>query len=574
MESFNDADIDVATMMAEVKDIGIKAKLTTSERIGVYALAQNEGTMNHLLSEFSKEDIAKVIKSVEASKDEVYVADNIKAYFELGWPMFQKIAKASGVASDIVKEKNYITAFITDKNDLNQTNFMEGLIQQTAGGKKVPGQEHTKERKKGARRNIELDIFTIHARAARSIERFKVMAPMAKSVGSLLKKKKFKQAINNATYGWGAEVFDRWLQDSIRGSKAYDTSVISKSLRWLRTAGIHYVLGFKILTAAKQGLSLFPAAGVDPGMIPLLIGNMTNSAMPSNFKNTEALVESKSDLVRTRDWNRDLRTAWDSKTVRKFYAGKKLSPLSMRMATAVDHYTVVNVWMSAYQLSQKHNMNEADSVMFADGVIEKTQPMCKAVDLPNFFRGNELEVNLTTFQNMVNQNGQILWYDIFGEWKAKNISTAMMSYRLLMSQIAPALLLGMISRGRPPEDWKEAAKDMFMYLVSPFTFFGPWIYNVVVGDYGPSRMIAETALMETGKLGAAVRKGDPGKIVKHGARSIGAWSGGKIPLQAINTAEGAWRLATDETEDFRELVWSQYALKSKKRSKKTGGFTY
>ena len=225
---------------------------------------------------------------------------------------------------------------------------------------------------------------------------------------------------------------------------------------------------------------------------------------------------------------------------------------------------------------KKQNMNEEESIQFGDGVIEKTQPMGKAVDLPNFFRGNELERNLTIFQNQVNQNGNMLWYDIFGEKKAKKIGVPMMSYRLLVGQIAPALLLGMISRGRPPEDIEEAAKDMFFYLVSPFTFFGPWIYNIVTGDYGPRRMIAETALVETAKLGSAVRQGDPEKIIKHGARAVGAWSGGKIPLQAINTAEGAWRLANDETEDFRELIWSQYAIKPKGKSKKkkTGGFAY
>jgi len=572
IESFNEADIDVSTMMTEVKDIGIKTKLTTAERIGVFALAQNENTMNHLLSEFDKDEVAKIAKSVKESKDEMYVADSIKAYFEHGWPMFQQIAKASGVASGLVKEKNYITAFVTDKNDLNQTDFLEGLTQPFAEGKKVPGQELTIKRKRGARRNIELNIFTIHARAARSIERFKVMAPLAKKVGGIMNNRKFKQAMNNATYGHGVGAVNMWLRDSIRGSAAYDTSVISKSLRCLRTMGIYYVLGYKILTAGKQGISLLTAASIHPGMVPLLVANMTNNAMPGRFSEMINFVESKSDLVKTRDWNRDLRTAWDTKAVKKLYAGKKLSPISMRMASAVDHFTVVTVWKSAYQLAQMQNMNEEESVQFADGVIERTQPMGKAVDLPNFFRGNELERNLTIFQNQVNQNGNMLWYDIFGEWKAKKISTPMMSYRLLASQILPALLLGMISRGRPPEDIKEVAKDMFMYLVSPFTFLGPWIYNIAVGEYGPRRMIAETALVETAKLGAAVRSGDPEKIIKRGARAVGAWSGGKIPLQAITTAEGAWRLANGETKDFRELVWSQYALKSKK--KKTGGFTY
>ncbi|KKL48144.1 hypothetical protein LCGC14_2328420, partial [marine sediment metagenome] len=66
-------------------------------------------------------------------------------------------------------------------------------------------------------------------------------------------------------------------------------------------------------------------------------------------------------------------------------------------------------------------------------------------------------------------------------------------------------------------------------------------------------------------------------IIKYGLRTTGAVSGGRLPLQAISTAEGAWNLATGETDDFRELVWSKYALKkpkSKKKDKYSGRFKY
>ena len=384
-----------------------------------------------------------------------------------------------------------------------------------------------------------------------------------------------------------ARVFDKWLQDSIRGGAVYDPSLIAGALRWLRMSSKDYVLGFKLLTAGKQGISLLPAMGVDPGMVPLVLGNLTIAVVPSVYKKMETEVMSKSDMVRTRDWDRDFRTVYNLKTLRKKYAGKKLSPASMRMATYIDRHTVVVVWKSAYELAQKHNMNEQESMQFADGVIENTQPMGKSVDLPNYFRGSEFTKNLTLFQNMVNQNGNILWYDILGETKARKISIPMMSYRLLMSQILPALVLGMVSRGRLPEDFGEIAKDMFFYLVTPFTFFGRTAYNISVGDWGPSRMIVETPFIEAGRLAGAIKKDKPKgyarwsskkkaewdrnyykNIIKYGLRTTGAVSGGRLPLQAITTTEGAINLMTDETDDFRELVWSKYALKSKKKKKK------
>ncbi len=560
--TMNDLGIDAPAMMLEVKDIGIKDKLSTAERIGIWALAQNEKTKKHLLSEFSEGEIKKVTDSVEASENEMLVAAEIQTYFEQGWAQFQAVAEANGIKG-VVKEENYITAFVTDKNDLSTPDFTEGLMQQFTEGTVVPGKQHTIERKKGAMRNLELNIFVIHARAARALERFKIMAPVANEVGSMLGNKNFKQAINDATYGHGSRVFDRWLQDSVRGQAAYDSSAFAKSLRWLRMSSVHYVLGFKILTAAKQGISFLPAMAVHPSMIPAVFANLERASVGLKYKQMRNNALEKSELVRTRDWNRDLRQVYNQKSIKKMYAGKKLSPISMRMATNVDQFTVTVVWTSAYQVAQRHNMNEEDSIKFADGVIENTQPMGKAVDLPNFFRGSELQKNLSTFQNQVNQNGNILWYDILGETKARKIGIPMMSYRLLMGQIAPAMLLGMVSRGRPPESVGDVVKDLLFYFMTPFSFVGRWAYNVATGEYGPTSWIAETPFIETKRLGSAIRRGETKNIIKYGARTIGAWSGGKIPLQAIQTAEGAWNIVTEEDPDFRELVWSKYALRRK-----------
>lgn len=569
--TLNDLNIDAPAMMVEVIDIGIKDKLSTAERIGVWALAQNNHTMNHLRSEFSEEEIGKIVKSVEATEKEMLVAVEVQTYFEQGWPTFQAIAEANGITR-LTKAENYVTAFVTDKNDLGTPNYLEGLMEQFTEGKFVPGQQHTIERKRGAMRNLELNIFVIHARAARALERFKVMAPVASEVGSILSNKEFKQAINDVTYGHGARVFDRWLQDAVRGQAAYDSSALARSLRWLRMAGIHFVLGFKILTAAKQGISFLPAASVHPSMLPLLLANLERASIGLDYSQMEKNAMAKSDLLRTRDWNRDLRQVYNQKAIRKMYEGKKLSPMSMRMATFIDRHTCAIVWTSAYQLAQRQDMSEEESVRFADGVIEDTQPMGKAVDLPSYFRGHELEKNLTVFQNQINQNGNIFWYEILGETKARKISLPMAGYRLLMSQIVPAMLLGMVTRGRPPESIGEIAKDLLFYIMCPFVFVGRWAYNVATGDWGPTRMIAEAPFVETGRLVSAIRKGfkkglQPGElktIARYSARTVGAWTGGKIPLQAISTAEGAWDLATEQDDDFRRLVWSKYALQKKK----------
>ncbi len=573
-DSFNDQGIDAANMITEVKDIGIEDNLTSAERIGIYALSKNEKTMNHLTSEFTEGEITTIVASVKANKDEMAVAAEIGGYFEYGWDEFEAIGKAVGVKG-LVKEESYITAFISDRDAIEAPDFLNGLTEMLGEGKaKVPGRELTIERKPGAKRNLELDIFAIHARAARSIERFKAMAPVAAKVGSILNHRGFKQSVNNATYGHGAKLFNRWLGDAVRGSGAYDTSRLAPMLRWLRKSSMNYVLGYKLLTAGKQGLSAITGMSVDPKMVPLVMANMMKAGVPNKF--TEMYAESigKSDMLKTRDWERDLRAVYNRKTIQKMYAGKKFSPAAMRMAAYIDKRTSTAVWYSAYQLSKSEGMSEEESVQFADGVLQDTQPMADAADLPAYFRGNEMEKTLTIFQNQVNQNGNFLWYNILGETKAEKINYKTAAYRLMMSQIVPAYVLGAISRGRPSTDPVEIGKDIFSYMVSPFVFVGKFVYNIATGDWGPAGNIASTPFTETGRLVRSIKDKDARDTAKYAARTIGAWSGGKIPLQAVTSAEGAFDLVTGESDDWRTLVWSKYALKKKRKTADDIGVKY
>ncbi len=566
VDAMNEMGIDAAAMITEVKDIGIDDQLSTAERIGVYALSKNEKTMNHLTSEFTEEEIAKIVLSVEANENELKVAAEIGGYFEHGWGEFEAIGNAVGLKG-LVKEDNYITAFISDRNAVESTDFLDGLTEMMGEPSHVPGEERAIKRQPGAKRNLELDIFAIHARAARSIERFKAMAPVAAKVGSIMNHRGFKNSLNNATYGHGSKLFNTWLADAVRGGAAYDTSRLAPMLRWFRKSSMNYVLGYKLLTAGKQGLSAITGMSVDPKMVPLVWGNMMKVSSPKKFRAMYTEAIGKSNMLRTRDWERDLRTTYNKKTVQKMYAGKKLSPASMRMAAYIDKRTSLAVWYSAYQLSKSEEMSEIESVQFADGVLQDTQPMADAADLPAYFRGNEMEKTLTVFQNQVNQNGNFLWYDVLGEAKSKKINLKTAAYRLMMSQIVPAYILGSITRGRPSDDPAEILKDQASYLLSPFVFVGKLIYNVTTGEWGPAGNIASTPFTETGRLIRSVKKGEGKNTAKYAARTIGAWSGGKVPLQAVTSAEGAWDLATGESDDWRTLVWSKYALKGNSSKK-------
>ncbi|KKL78290.1 hypothetical protein LCGC14_2026350, partial [marine sediment metagenome] len=193
-----------------------------------------------------------------------------------------------------------------------------------------------------------------------------------------------------------------------------------------------------------------------------------------------------------------------------------------------------------------------------------------AVDLPAYFRGGELEKSLTAFQNMVNQGGNFLWYDILGEAKARKIGLPMVGYRLLMSQIIPAMLLGIVSRGRLQDDPKEIMEDLAYFMVSPYVVLGRMAYTIATGQWGSGGNIASTPFKEAGYAAAAVRRGDTGEAIKYGARTVGAFTKGKPPLQLVQTVEGIVDLANGETDDLRRLIWSESALKNEEEEEKGG----
>jgi hypothetical protein len=78
----------------------------------------------------------------------------------------------------------------------------------------------------------------------------------------------------------------------------------------------------------------------------------------------------------------------------------------------------------------------------------------------------------------------------------------------------------------------------------------------------------DVPINEAKKLVAAVKKGDVEKSVWQGAKTVSAFTG-LVPQQAYTTAEGVQNLASGDTTDLRELLWTQSQLNTKKKSEKT-----
>ncbi len=183
---------------------------------------------------------------------------------------------------------------------------------------------------------------------------------------------------------------------------------------------------------------------------------------------------------------------------------------------------------------------------------------------------------LLDFQQMPNQQWNTLVHDIIGARKAGKISRKMAAYRFFVAFVMPAMALGLVARGRPWKDEDELQEDLFHYLISVVPLAGPAVSRAVKG-WGSGSFLDGTAWDELQKLAREVRgrkdrrtgrrKRDLGQIAKRAATTTGAFTG-KLPHQAVITAEGAHALATGETDDPRRLVWTEYALKDKSKKRR------
>jgi hypothetical protein len=556
---------------------GKEILLSDSEMVGIYYLAQNPKARINIEAMFKKDGIdpkaaiETINDYVEKNDDLMYVYRDARAYFDQMGPRFFDVVEQLDIKG-VVPEQNYITMLLNKGDEEGTADILAEMTQQF--GLPLPGKKHTKERT-GAVRTMNMDIFSIVAQASRSLERFINVAPVISKVNKLIEKPSFKENLNATTKGQGVKIFKKWLADSARGRSDVNMDSINRTATWLRRNAVLYTLGAKIFTVVpKQAISLHNAVAKRPAMLPVVLKTLNVMADPRVSKQLEERAVNKSKLVKNRDWERDLRKVWTTKDIKKFFKGKKLSPLSMRSITWMDRKTVTVVWNSAYDLALADGLEENQARKYADDMVETTQPMADTTDLPDFFRGGPVAKALTTFMNQRNQNWQFLRHDILGEYRAGKVGKGMAMYRFLFSQILPSMMLGMITRGRLPKDAKEMALDLGSYIVTPQIFLGRFLWNMATGDWRSDTSAAVSMLPlkgfeEVSRAADALQRGDIRTAAERGVGAVGAFTG-KIPQQVITTTGGVIDLAIGETDDYKRLIYSEYMIKKYGEKKKEG----
>lgn len=560
IDFLNFMKLDIPATLNKKDDKGY----TSEQRIGVFLASKNKKSRNHLVkgNGIVETDIDNIVASL--TPNELAIAS---------WMLEQYKGQYDGLAAahltatgkKLGKEENYSPILIDKKHIDEEVNFVSSLLD-TLTDSTIPQPEHgMTEERTGGKQPMSLNAFSAYMYNIARTERYKELAPVAKNVGELLNNSDYKKSVNSVTHGMGSDILQKWLKDTVRGRAQIDHGWTAKIIDTLRRRGAVAALGFNIITALKQPVSLFTAMAHSPSMVTRVLKNMVVNANPTSHSNLHKFVEDRSGVVKSRSIEREINAMLDEMSTEQRLSRKSnISQKALAFLKYMDKNTVMVVWKSYYDLAKDQNMPEKEAAQFADKWVSRTQPMANIEDLPQLFRGGVLERLLTTFQNQINQNYNFWAHDTIGAYKAGKIGAGVLAHRVLFSYMVPAVVIGAVSRGGLPKEPEDIVEDALTYPLASFYLIGQLINSMIRG--WDQNTIVDTLPREITRVAQELAKDDPdtAKVLEHSARVIGYWKG--LPTeQPLRTVKGIRDLSSGESDDIRRLVYSESAIAEKKK---------
>jgi tRNA A37 methylthiotransferase MiaB/chaperonin cofactor prefoldin len=565
--------------------------LTPREIANAWVYLQNKQASTHLLegnfAEFEdKSDvIAAIIDYMDKHPKYKDVVTYIQEVMKTNFPRFQQAMELT-FGKEVKAEDHYFTLYLADVSEAEQVDFLSTLIGQIDQEKLVGEPGLAKERTPGAKQPIKLDLIENYFRYLNRVEQFIHLGPAAKQVADILNDREFNAAFKAVHGQPGMQMLKKWLKDAVVGSSTETADATEKLFLHARRAGMLFTQVAKLPSIARQFLSAFTAMSVDPRVTMHYLRSAMFGVVPKVRKHLIDDTLDKSAYMRHRVMDRDV--AMPSATiphiigVERKVAGVPVpywDDVNMAPQRRVDRDVAVLAWQAFYKAAATSeafrkeydipDTNEATLVEFADRMVRGTQSKGQAVFLSDLFRGSPLAKLMTTFQTEENTKWNYWVHDIAKAWHAGRITNKQAAYRLLMSYIIPAMVMGMIGRGDIPRSWEEIVFDQATYGLGAFFFVGRIITNALMGVKGGGKGgVWELGAKYVTDLLTDLSEGDWKSAVEKAALAVGAVTG-RLPQQVFTTLDGLQDLVTGETDDWRRLIWSDWSLE---KYGKTGVF--
>ena len=595
LENFQDFfeknKIDFIKFLTDKKQYG-DSEFTSAEKVGVYLASLDEDARRHIRREDTLDISDKDIKEVTdaLTKEEKAWADYLTEYqLRQGDAIDKILINTEGKHLRRVKNRYPIQVLNDELNndvvmDLEYGNPMRRGAYLEKG--------FLKARTKHATCAININSISNFLRDLARVEHWKAFTETTRDLNRIIFDPKFKATIIQKKSSIVYNNIVKWFKDAVDAKQGKMLSDADKVMMFLRTNAAISMLGINIVSSMRQLVSLCNATA-EIG-VPAILSGIRQVAL--DHYNTKQFVFSKDEQMKRRHYQFE---QVFQEQMGQIMAGKTVEGISRKQAKAIqnklkgkpelkkqmlflirmfDEFAVLSVWKGSYDLvMNKHRTGDGKSIKFTDfadlerqaieyagAVMRKTQPMVAPKDLPQWFRDGGVVQLFNMFQNQINKNWNYINHDIFKKLGAKQISPYTAGKRLLWGWFTPSILLGIITRGRPPKDWKEIVTDMTLYLGGGLFFIGAFFINAIRGYGGYTSPVLAFG---SDIVKAATYKTMESKL-KHSISVICKIWG--IPYnQPYRTIDGLEDWINGETEDIRRLIWTKYVLGEEEKKKFT-----
>jgi len=551
-----DNDINIGKFLADKQEINDRVTLTSTEKVEVFLATFDKDKMRHLIrgNNFQEKDITDVVNSL--TPQEKAMGEYLVKHYDEQYKGINDIYKKL-TGKNMPKIPGYSPIRLLSETIDTSRDIIESLLTKYNVRPSIR-KGFTKERTKGAVQPLNLDAVNNLMFNLSRVEHYKAFVLPIRDINKLLSNPKLIEAIKQKRGNPFYQNLKSWLLDVSDTNPGISFDQVDKIARLLRVRAADAMLGFNVVSAMKQPISVLNACA-EIGVFNVLNGIQQLTKSPIA---TSRIVYKKSPLVRNRkgQFDRVISELEQSKNIKQIIKQSKTkSDVIIGLLKFMDQQSVKAVWKGAYDQALGKNMTDQQAIDYADKVIRKTQPMAGVKDLAKWFRGGTLSKMFTMFQNQVNNNYNYYTQDILGKYRAGEIGVGKVMYRVAFSYIMPALLMGMITRGRLPKDTKEVLKDLVSFPIAGLFFVGAIVRSIVDGfdEFSIPPLSWANDIIKAGTM-----KTIPTKI-KYGLSALAKVLG--IPWnQPYRSVKGMIDYLGGATDDLRRLVYSEYALAEEK----------
>lgn len=526
--------IDVPKAYVKKFDVGKYKGVTKNNALFIYANSLNEGQLRHLMaSGLTEEDIQLFSNSL--TPEERQAVENLWKYYDSEqWPRLDKVYSEINGAH-INKEDNYFPIMNLEEVSESYTKELQNeMLKRFHLRQASPTKGFTKERVASAKAFSNFDYFGTVVRNHEQVEHYIAFAEAVRDANKVLRNPEIRQAIIQKSGKEYLKILDVWLKDTAYGGSQHINNMLDKFSLFFTRNYVTSVLGYNLISASKSLVSFM--TGVDK------IGEAeTIRAIGKFMQNPVKLTQfvySKSEMMKHRDFTQEKefksimagREAYlgQAKLWQKF---KEWSSIPMMLS---DKVTVIPLWCAAYQdVLDKGNILtnpnlEQEAIEAADTLIRRTQPMGRALHLPDTFRGGAFQNAYTLFTNQINQNFN-REYEQTTAFLNKDIKQKEWLKTQLYLVVLSGLMIGMIARRRFPK-WKELIYDSISQLSGGVFLLGNISDAILMslltkqkGDIGKS--LTPKSFGALSELGQALTSRTGKGRMKHAISAAGALTG-------------------------------------------------